>query len=138
MILVDSDILTLFLLQNERILQRAAATAEPLHVPIVTRIELLRGRFDAVTKAGDAEQLRRALELLELTERTLSAFRVVSFDEGSLQELDRLRSNRKLKKIGLADLMIASLALANKATLVTRNVRHFSQITGVRIENWAD
>lgn len=138
MILVDSDILTLFLLENEPILQRAAAVEEPLYIPIVTRIELLRGRFDSVTKAGDIEQLRRALELLERTERTLSMFRVVSFDDASFQELDRLRSNRKLKKIGLADLMIASLALGNKAILVTRNVRHFGQIAGLRIENWAD
>jgi tRNA(fMet)-specific endonuclease VapC len=49
-----------------------------------------------------------------------------------------LRRNKKLKKIGRTDLLIASIALARGATLITRNVRHFQLIPGIRIENWAD
>jgi tRNA(fMet)-specific endonuclease VapC len=43
-----------------------------------------------------------------------------------------------LKKLGRADLLIASIALAHGATLVTRNLRHFHQIPGLYTENWAD
>ena len=42
------------------------------------------------------------------------------------------------KKIGRADLLIACIALAHGETLVTRNVRHFKQVPGLTIENWAD
>ncbi|MBV9385010.1 MAG: type II toxin-antitoxin system VapC family toxin [Chroococcidiopsidaceae cyanobacterium CP_BM_ER_R8_30] len=46
---------------------------------------------------------------------------------------DRLRIIPKLQKIGRADLPIASIALANQAILVTRNLRHFKQIPGVKL-----
>jgi tRNA(fMet)-specific endonuclease VapC len=43
-----------------------------------------------------------------------------------------------LKKIGRADLLIASIARANKAILVTRNLKDFRQVPGLQVENWAD
>jgi len=43
-----------------------------------------------------------------------------------------------LKKVGRADLLIAAIALAHRATLVTRNVRDFQQIPGLILENWTD
>ena len=51
---------------------------------------------------------------------------------------DRLRSMKRLRKIGRADLLIASMAIASKATLVTRNVTHFKQVSGLDTVNWAD
>jgi tRNA(fMet)-specific endonuclease VapC len=63
---------------------------------------------------------------------------VVSIDDASIVKFDQLRQDKKLKKIGRADLLIACIALANQATLVTRNVRDFQQVPGLWIENWAD
>ncbi|MCQ2130693.1 MAG: type II toxin-antitoxin system VapC family toxin [Bacteroidales bacterium] len=34
------------------------------------------------------------------------------------------------------DLLIASTALANDMTLVTHNIRHFSKVPGLKIEDW--
>jgi tRNA(fMet)-specific endonuclease VapC len=34
------------------------------------------------------------------------------------------------------DLKIASIALANGATLLTRNTRDFQKVPGLQIENW--
>ena len=59
-------------------------------------------------------------------------------DTAAAAEFDRLRQNKKLTKIGRADLLIASIALAHRATLVTRNLLHFQQVPGLRLENWAD
>ena len=53
-------------------------------------------------------------------------------------EFDRLRQSRKLKKIGRADLLIAAITLANRATLVSRNLKDFRQVPGLQVENWAD
>ena len=61
-----------------------------------------------------------------------------SFDAQAAAVFDRLRGHKKLKKIGRADLLIASIALARRATLVTRNLRHFQQVPGLLVENWAD
>lgn len=47
-----------------------------------------------------------------------------------------------LKRIGRLqgefDLLIGSTALAHGLTLVTRNTRHFADLTGIRLENWID
>lgn len=36
----------------------------------------------------------------------------------------------------LSDLQIAVIALANNLTLVTHNIREFSWVEGLRIEDW--
>lgn len=131
MTLLDTDVLALVLSRHEQVLRRLAECVDELAIPVVTRIEVLRGRFDAVLKAADGTQARQAAVRLATTEMALTAFPVVPFD-------DALRANRKLRKIGQADLMIASIALALKATLVTRNLRHFTLIPHLRVENWAD
>ena len=40
--------------------------------------------------------------------------------------------------IGSMDMMIAASALAEDVILVTNNVRHFSIVDGLRIENWLE
>jgi len=51
---------------------------------------------------------------------------------------DSLRKNKKLKKIGRRDLLIAAISLAERATLVTRNLKDFRHVPGLQVENWAD
>ena len=63
---------------------------------------------------------------------------VVPIDRAASIEFDRLRIISKIRKIGRADLLIASITLANRATLGTRNLRHFKQIPGLKVENWVD
>ena len=63
---------------------------------------------------------------------------VVPIDAAAAVEFDKRRQNKKLKKIGRADLLIARTALACRATLVTRNVKHFRQVPGLHVENGAD
>jgi tRNA(fMet)-specific endonuclease VapC len=59
-------------------------------------------------------------------------------DTAAVEQFDRLRKMSKMRKIGRADLLIASIALTHRATLVTRNVRHFRQFPGLKVENWVD
>jgi tRNA(fMet)-specific endonuclease VapC len=106
---------------------------------IVTRIELLQGRFAFLLKAATAAELQRAQQLLEQTEQALAAFpQILPVDDAAAAEFDRLRANKKLKKIGRADLLIAAITLANRATLVTRNLKDFREVPSLQLENWAD
>src|SRR5262249_55610980 len=107
-------------------------------ISIITQIEILQGRFAAVLKAADGEQLVRAQELLQRSQERLGLLEIVPVDAAAGKEFDKLRQNKKLKKLGRGDLLIASIALAHRATLVTRNLKDFREISGLRLEKWAD
>src|SRR5207253_11039839 len=105
---------------------------------IITEIELLRGRFDFTLKAATGAELLRAQELLTRTEELLAQIVIVPIDDAAAARFDQLRLARGLRKIGRADLLVASIALAHRATLVTRNLRHFKQVPGLVVANWVD
>jgi tRNA(fMet)-specific endonuclease VapC len=105
---------------------------------VITRLEVLRGRIEFALKAADRADTRRALEWIVRSEFLPTQITIIPFDATAAIEFDRLCQNRKLKKIGRADMLIAGIALARRATLATRNLRHFEQVPGLRLENWAD
>jgi tRNA(fMet)-specific endonuclease VapC len=138
MILLDTDTFSLLAVGHPRVTARFAAATDEVTITVVTRIEALQGRFAFVLRAADRAELLRAQEWLRQTDKDLAPFAPVPFDDATAAEFDRLRQNKKLKKVGRADLLIASIALANRATLVSRNLKDFRQIPGLQLENWAD
>ena len=138
MILLDTDSFTLHQYGQKRFLERFGAASEDPAITLITRIEALRGRHDALFKAEDGARLLAAQLSLLRTEEHLALFQIVPLDAAASAEFDRFRQTKGLKKIGRGDLLIASIALANKATLVTRNRKDFQKVPGLRIENWAD
>ncbi len=138
MILLDTDTFTLHHAGHRKVAERASKAAESPRLTIVTQIEALRGRQEALMKAEDGERLLRAQRLLASTVQHLALFQIVPFEDAAAAEFDRLRQIKGLKKIGRADLLIASIALANRTTLVTRNLKDFQKVPGLQVENWAD
>lgn len=140
MFVLDTDTLSLLFAGHPRVLRRQASVpSAEIAITIVSRIDVLQGRFDFLVKAGSGEQLLRAQGWLDETVRSLTQVEtVIAIERAAASEFDRLRNNKKLKKIGRGDLLIASITLAEGATLVTRNVKHFRQVPGLKIENWAD
>jgi tRNA(fMet)-specific endonuclease VapC len=138
MILLDTDTYTLHQLAHQRVVERCQAAVEAPAITIVTQIEVVRGRHDALYKAEDWDRLLRAQQVLGLTLQHMTQFQTVHFDATAAAEFDRLRQSKGLKKIGRGDLLNASIALANRATLVSRNLKHFRQVPGLQVENWAD
>ena len=48
----------------------------------------------------------------------------------------RVALERQGEPIGEMDMMIAATALSGGYVLVTNNMRHFSRVPGLKIENW--
>lgn len=138
MFILDTDTLTLLLRGDVRVTQRRTQADDEVAISVVTLIEVLQGRFASVLKAEDGEKLLRAQHRLAETQRDLTHFVVVPIEAETAAEFDRLRTNKPLKKIGRPDLFIACIALANRATLVTRNLKDFRHVPGLMVENWAD
>jgi tRNA(fMet)-specific endonuclease VapC len=137
--ILDTDTLTRAHAGHAGIAQRTREVGdENVAAGVVSEIEILRGRQDFLLKADSGKALLRAQRLLHRSQEFLREITILPVDRAAAAEFDRLRQNKKLKKIGRADLLIASIALAHRATLVTRNLRHFRQVPGLRVENWID
>jgi tRNA(fMet)-specific endonuclease VapC len=136
MYVLDTDTLTLIHGGHPKVLERRQLVpSAEIAISIVTRVEMLRGRIEFLLKAADGDQLLRAQHWLQLTEERLAEIVTIPFDAAAMAEFDRLREDKKLKKIGRADLLIASIALAHRATLVTRNRRHFRPVAGLALDD---
>ena len=127
----DTDVLSAVLRRDPplRLIRRLAALpAEQQFTTAITLGELLYG----ATKRASPTLAERIRDLV----RSLLA--ILPFDEAAAEHYGTLRAELELAGRGLAepDLRIASIALANELTLVSGNVRHFSRVPGLRVENW--
>jgi tRNA(fMet)-specific endonuclease VapC len=70
--------------------------------------------------------------------RFLLQFHVAPFDESATITYGqvRLQLERRGSPIGPLDTLIAAHALSLKATVVTSNIKHFGQVSGLAVENW--
>ncbi len=139
MYLLDTDTL-LHLWQGNQAVKERLLEAQDSEIAItsITKCEILRARCDSLIKADDPARILQAQQRLTRTEELLIQLSVVDFDAMAARRWKELQQVRKLKKIGHADLLISSIALANEAVLVTRNLRDFLQVPRLRVENWVD
>lgn len=66
------------------------------------------------------------------------AFESLPFDDSAAEVYGLIRAQlrREGRPIGGNDLMIAAIALASDATLVTRNQDELRRVAGLRVEAW--
>lgn len=77
-------------------------------------------------------------ENLDKLQRFFEPFASLPFDDEAAARYGLLRAQLSAAgtPIGGNDLLIAATALANDATLVTRNTREFRRVPGLRVESW--
>lgn len=138
MFILDTDTFTHLQKGNQKVFQNLQNIGDDVAITIITRVEVLRGRFDYLLKATTSDDILKAQRLLNRSELSLSELVVIPFDKNSVAQFECLRSVKRLRKVGLADLLIGSIVLGYRATLVTRNLRHFKQIPNLRVVNWVD
>ncbi|PWQ93339.1 type II toxin-antitoxin system tRNA(fMet)-specific endonuclease VapC [Leucothrix pacifica] len=86
---------------------------------------------------GARKSQRTESNLLTL-DRFFKAFKSLTFDDRSAEEYGQIKALLAVQGnlIGPNDLMIAAIARAHDATLVTNNTGEFSRVTGLRLEDW--
>jgi len=74
----------------------------------------------------------------KITKEIISRINIIPIGEReALAAGDILADLRKSgQTIGLEDVLIAASAITNQFTVVTANIRHFSRIAGLQIEDW--
>ncbi len=98
-------------------------------------------RLSSVVKAEllyGARKSSRVAENLRLLERFFDTIASLPFDDGCAEEYGLLREelDRAGTPIGANDVLIAATARAHHAVLVTHNVREFSRVADLRLEDW--
>jgi predicted nucleic acid-binding protein len=109
-ILLDTDVLVDHLRGHRRLI----AGKDELHVSAVTRAELFSGR------GAEGRRIRRLLQPMVS----------LPVDDAIAVRAGRLRRDTGRR---LPDLLIAATALEHRLTLVTRNIRDFEGIRGLKL-----
>lgn len=102
---------------------------------VITYEEQMRGWLARIARAQGTDQLVEAYARLNVHIEVFKELPVLPFDKKSAAEFERLRTLRL--RIGSQDLKIASIAIANQATLLTHNISDFSKITDLNVEDWS-
>lgn len=66
----------------------------------------------------------------------LEPYEVVPFDRPAAEIHGRIRHAVRKHPIGERDLLIAAIALANDLVVVTHNVKEYSRVNGLEVEDW--
>ena len=140
MTILDTDTVPLYALGHEKVGAKVDELGGPaqLAVTVITRMDILRGRFDSILKAADEGQLNLAMQRFQEAGALRDSFLTVPVNAQAAQRFTILLTHKKTKKMKRADMLIACIALASDALLVTRNVKDYKDVPGLRVENWAD
>ena len=111
-------------------LKLQAVDPQDVCVSSVTYAELVHG----VEKSAAIEKNRLALSML------LANIEIMNFDVDAANCYGKIRADLEKKgtPIGPLDTMIAGHAQSLGYTVVTNNVKEFSRVNNLKIENWAE
>lgn len=128
MILLDTNIVIDYLNGKEPVASRVIDRIGSIAVSTIVVAELDYGAKSSVNSSRNLQNLYRFLDLV----------RIISFDLASARMMGTVKSAlRKIgKPSGEVDVMIAAVALAHRAELVTGNTKHFQHIEGLKLTNW--
>jgi tRNA(fMet)-specific endonuclease VapC len=127
--MLDTDISSYIIKRRPATLvEKFERHADTLCVSVMTAAELRFG----------AEKAARP-QLAELVEAYLERLAVLDWTNEVTGHYARIRSvlERSGKPIGNMDLLIASHAVTQRMTLVTNNLKHFSNVPDLKVEVWS-
>lgn len=127
---LDTNICIYFLKGQHIKLKENLKKHSPINIkiPSIVKAELLYG----------AEKSQQRKENLKKINNFLYPYEIIAFDDSCTENYSKIRSQLELKgnMIGPNDLIIASIILANNGILVTNNIKEFSHIKSLKLENW--
>ena len=126
--ILDSDVCIEILRGNEKVIEKRRTVVDDVATTWITASELAYG----------AGKSRAPEQNTTLVTEFLATLPVLGLDLPSALEFGRWKATleRAGRSVADADLMIAAIALAHGASVVTGNRKHYERIEGLRIEDW--
>jgi tRNA(fMet)-specific endonuclease VapC len=106
-----------------------------LSLAVISVRESLDGWYNQLGKAKTPSQIELAYQSMIDSIRVLARYHILNFSLPAQIRFDGLL--RAKLNVGGNDLRIAAIALEHTATVVTANVRGFSRVPGLKVEDWS-
>lgn len=133
---LDTNSLTFLKYKHLRLLGAVQRHDEDvIAVTTVNVDEYLTGWYSRYRKVRTAQQKATASSGLAEAILILRQFDIWPETETSLLQADRFVKSKL--NIGKMDIRIATIALELDATVVTNNIRDFSRVPGLKVEDWS-
>jgi tRNA(fMet)-specific endonuclease VapC len=129
MYILDTDICIFWLKGNRNIeLKIEEYGVTNIFVTIITACELYFGAYNSQRRNENIQILNDLFNIINIIQTTPEIARI--FGENKIH----LKAHGNI--INDADILIASIVIANNGTLVTNNIAHFKRIPDLKMENW--
>ncbi|AFU57030.1 PilT-like protein [Candidatus Nitrososphaera gargensis Ga9.2] len=110
----------------------------------IRKMEQLESRGDTVSTTSvnvaefyfGAYRAKDKATALDQADRLLETFPALPLDFAAARLYGQLSEKLKSNIIEPLDLLIASIVIANRQTLLTRNIKHFEMVPGLTVESW--
>jgi tRNA(fMet)-specific endonuclease VapC len=138
-ILLDTDVLSIIQqkrgVEYTRLVARLNAIADqPVCVSVISLEEQTRGWLAYVARARTPEQQVQAYGRLQALWEDFQTRPMLGFDQRAAEEFRNLR--KRLPRQGAMDLKIAAIAVVHNALLVSKNLKDYEKVPGLRVEDW--
>ena len=137
MLILDTDHLSA--LASERavsvqLLAKLAKSGATVATTVVCLEEHVRGWLARIASARTSNASVAAYAKFQRAVEDLGRGTILPFDAASAARFEQLRSLKL--GVGTADLRIAAIALSAGQLLLSRNLRDFERVPGLRVEDW--
>ncbi len=122
--------------EGTRILARIATLPpDSVAISLISYEEQMRGWMAEIARLHSVDRQLDVYSRLDRMRDYYCVTPVLPFDEKALAQFQGLWLRRL--RVGTMDLKIAATALANEATLITRNTGDFGKVIGLTVEDWS-
>ena len=126
--ILDTDVIVEVLRGNARVREAQGLSEGIIATTVISVAELCYGAAKATHSDREYAAIDEFLLSVVVLDVSVEAARVFGETKAALE-----RAGRRLPD---ADLLIAAICLARRATLVTGNGRHFARISSLATEDW--
>lgn len=127
-VLDTNTLIYYFKAQGQVAYNLASISAEEISIPTIVVFELQVGIKKSTSPAKRTQQLQQLLSRVNLVS--------FNYDAALAAATIRTQLDKQGTPIGSMDILIAGIAIAFQATLVTHNVNEFSRVAGLAIADW--